>query len=227
MASWKKIGVCVVIAALSVMVALPAAAHITIAPNQAPADSYVKVDFRVPHGCDGSPTIGIGVQIPEGVTSVTPQVVPGWDITIVTETLAEPQMDGHGAPILERVSEVWWEGGPLADEHLQEFGMSLRLPDQPGDTLYFPVVQVCEEGEHAWIERPAPGQNPHELASPAPALVLLGEQADAAEPVVAAGAGSGGGDGETRGSAVLTYVALVLGAMGTLLGLLSLRRANA
>ncbi|MFS8797749.1 DUF1775 domain-containing protein [Synechococcus sp. R70.1] len=30
-------------------------AHVTVHPQEAPAGSYTKLTFRVPHGCDGSP----------------------------------------------------------------------------------------------------------------------------------------------------------------------------
>ena len=41
-----------------------------------------------------------------------------------------------------------------------------------GETLYFPVIQTCEEGEAAWIEIPAEGEDGEELESPAPSITL-------------------------------------------------------
>ena len=46
--------------------ALPAAAHVTLDQSTMPADSYLRVAIRVPHGCDGAATTGIRLQIPEG-----------------------------------------------------------------------------------------------------------------------------------------------------------------
>ena len=65
--------------------ALPAAAHITLDPPSAPAGSYVRAAFRVPHGCDGAATTGIRVQIPEGFRNVKPMPLAGWTLTTVTE----------------------------------------------------------------------------------------------------------------------------------------------
>src|SRR5690606_33630364 len=70
--------------AVAGMLAVPAmaAAHVTAAPTEAPADSYAHLDFSVPHGCEGSPPTRIAVQIPESVPSVTPQRNPFWDLKV-------------------------------------------------------------------------------------------------------------------------------------------------
>jgi periplasmic copper chaperone A len=152
--------------------ALPAFAHITLEQRQAPADSYYKATLGVSHGCKGSPTQRIRVRIPEGVTSVKPQPKPGWKLEVTRAKLATPLDDGHGGKILEVVAEVSWSGGSLADEHFDEFKMVTRLPDRPGATLYFAVVQECAQGAHRWIEIPEPGKSSREYKEPAPALLL-------------------------------------------------------
>lgn len=48
----------------------------------------------------------------------------------------------------------------------------MKLPDRPGTTLYFPVVQTCAHGKTAWTQIPAPGQSGHELEHPAPSVTL-------------------------------------------------------
>lgn len=50
--------------------------------------------------------------------------------------------------------------------------MSLRLPDTPGETLYFPAVQECEQGAERWIEVPADGRSEDDLDHPAPRILL-------------------------------------------------------
>ncbi len=149
-----------------------AQAHATLETQQAPANSYYKAVLRAPHGCNGSPTIAVKVRIPDGVTGVKPQPKPGWEVEIVSEELAEPVTDSHGNTISTRVSEIHWTGGRLLDEHYDEFVMRVRLPDTPGETLYFATVQECEEGVDRWIEIPAEGQSVHDLAYPAPRVTL-------------------------------------------------------
>ena len=60
----------------------PAAAHATLERTEAPADSYYIAVIRVPHGCKGSPTLKVRVQIPDGVMGVKPQPKPGWQLAI-------------------------------------------------------------------------------------------------------------------------------------------------
>ena len=79
----------------------------------------------------------------------------------------------HGKVVSERVSEVRWSGGRLADDNYEEFLVQVRLPDRPGDTLYFPTVQQCETGVHRWIEIPAAGKTRADYKEPAPQLKLL------------------------------------------------------
>ena len=149
-----------------------ASAHVTLEGRQAPADSYYKAVLNVPHGCKESPTVRIRVRIPEGVISVKPQPKQGWKLAITRVKLAKPIDAGHGLTITETVSEVSWSGGELANEHFDEFRFTMKLPDRPGATLYFPVVQDCRDGVHRWIEVPDRGKTAEELKEPAPALRL-------------------------------------------------------
>jgi uncharacterized protein YcnI len=164
------------LAAFALATALPAAAHITLERTQAPADSYYKAVLRAPHGCKGSPTVRIRVRIPEGVTGVKPQPKPGWKLEITRVKLATPLDDGHGNKIVETVGEVAWSGGPLPDEQFEEFALMTKLPNRPGATLYFPVVQECTQGAHRWIEVPQAGKSSADYQEPAPALQLTPQQ---------------------------------------------------
>lgn len=147
-------------------------AHVTLEQSEAAADSYYKAVLRAPHGCKGSPTVSVRVRIPEGVTSVKPQPKLGWKLNIAHVKLATPLDDGHGGKITETVGEVSWSGSRLLDEHFDEFSMMVKLPNAPGATLYFAVVQECEQGAHRWIEIPEPGKSARDYREPAPALRL-------------------------------------------------------
>jgi uncharacterized protein YcnI len=157
---------------LGAALAPPAAAHVSLETAEAPAGSYYKAVLGVPHGCKGSPTVRLRVRLPEGVTGVKPQPKPGWQLEITREKLATPIDAGHGRTITETVSEVSWSGGELADVHFDEFRLVMKLPDRPGATLYFPVVQECREGVHRWIGIPAKGKAAEDIEEPAPALRL-------------------------------------------------------
>jgi uncharacterized protein YcnI len=150
----------------------PAHGHATLDRNEAPADSFFNAFINVPHGCEGSATLKVRVRIPDGVIGVKPQPKPGWELTIRKEKLATPLAEGHGRTISETVAEVTWTG-KLADENFDQFGIHMKLPDRPGETLYFPTVQECERGVHRWIEIPAAGNTRGDYKEPAPFLKLL------------------------------------------------------
>jgi uncharacterized protein YcnI len=147
-------------------------AHVTANPNEGTAETFFQTSFRVPHGCGGSPTVAIRVKIPDGVTSVKPQMKPGWRIDITMRKLDKPIDVGHGRTVTETVAEVAWRGGPLPDAYYDDFGLQMRLPAQQRETLWFPTVQECESGVTRWIEIPAGGQKWNDLREPAPFVTL-------------------------------------------------------
>jgi periplasmic copper chaperone A len=158
-------------AALSAMLP-PAFAHTIADPNEGVAGAYLRTAFRVTHGCKGSPTVAVTIRIPEAVVQAKPMPKPGWTIEIKTRPLDPPVDSGHGFKIRSAVTEVTWRGGPLDNAHFDEFVVSLRLPDGPAQTLYFPTTQICEQGRNEWTEIPKEGQRWHELPGPAPFILL-------------------------------------------------------
>lgn len=152
----------------------PVAAHVTIDAREAAAGTTLRAAFRVPHGCDGSAMVRMRIRIPDGVTNVKPMPKAGWELSTVKAQTAPPVAAGHGTAGTEGVREVIWSGGRLLDEHYDEFVVRFALPDRPGTTLAFPVVQECEGGKVArWIEVPADGQKADDLREPAPLLRLV------------------------------------------------------
>ncbi len=150
------------------LLAFGARAHIVLEQKSAPAASYYKATFMVGHGCGGTATTGISVSIPDGVVNVKPMPKSGWQVQTRVETLAKPYQL-HGKTFTESVTQVTWSGGALADANYDEFVMLTRLPDTSG-TLYFKVVQTCEQGETRWEEIPATGKSTRDYKSPAAVL---------------------------------------------------------
>lgn len=153
-----------------------ASAHVTVQPAEADAGKYSQIAFTVPHGCAGSATVALRVKMPDGVSSVKPQMKPGWTVEIRKKKLDAPLQTSHGRTVTETVDEVSWRGGPLPDDLFDTFGLVMKLPDTPGKPLYFPAVQECEQGVTRWIEIPAAGQAPAALHEPAPAVRLRSGQ---------------------------------------------------
>jgi uncharacterized protein YcnI/copper(I)-binding protein len=160
-------------------------AHVTFETREARAGTSYKAVLRVPHGCDGSATLKLRAQIPEGVIAVKPMPKAGWQIETVKGAYARSYPYFHGQQLSEGVKEITWSGGKLPDEHYDEFVFASFLAGdlRPGP-LYIPVTQECEKGEARWIEIPARGQDAHALKAPAPAVIILAQQAGQ-------GAGSG------------------------------------
>lgn len=160
-------------AMLALLAVSPASAHVGLTADTTAAGSTAILTFGFGHGCGESPTTEISIQIPEEFNSVTPVLAPGWDIEIEKEDLATPIAGAHG-DITERTTTVTF----TADESVPNgiYGMvSLRmsLPEELADqTIFFPVIQSCEEGEHAWIEIPQEGEDADSLESPAPSITI-------------------------------------------------------
>jgi len=153
-------------------IAYPVLGHVTSQPETGTAGSYFNLTFTVPHGCDGSPTVSLRIRVPEGVTGVKPQMKAGWNVTIKMRKLDPPMKGERGQTITETVDEVDWRGGPLPANLYDTFGLAMKLPENAGQTLYFPAVQECEKGANRWIQIPAAGQSRKDLREPAPALKL-------------------------------------------------------
>jgi uncharacterized protein YcnI len=152
------------------VIASAAQAHVTLENQQATIGSTYKATFRVPHGCEGSATIRVRVQIPAGVTGVKPMPKPGWTLETVVDKDAKSSGEHGASPVIKEVS---WSGGKLLDAHYDEFVLRGTLSDalKPG-MLYFPFVQDCEQGVERWIEIPAEGKSAGDTKKPAPGLKL-------------------------------------------------------
>jgi uncharacterized protein YcnI len=156
------------------VLAPPAFAHVSLDPSQAIAGGTLRAALRVPHGCGGAATQRLTVSLPDNVVSARPMPKPGWRLTTTRRALEVPVSNGHGGMITDVVATISWEGGPLPDEHYDEFILLLRLPDRPGETLWLPVVQHCTGGAiAAWAEVPEAGRRVTDYRHPAASLRLL------------------------------------------------------
>lgn len=195
--------------ALALAPAVAASAHVSATATSTVAGSYSVLTFAVPHGCEGSPTLVVEIEVPEGILSVTPTVKSDWAVEKRMTDLAEPVDGGHGT-ITERVSSVVYTalGDGLADGYRDTFDVQVQLPQgEAGDVVAFPVTQHCVEGTAAWAGEDAPSVT---LTAAAPETGSAG--AVASGDALARGIGVGG---------------LVVGAVGIVLALTARRDAKA
>lgn len=170
-------------ATLSLAIAAPASAHVGIVDGDAVhgGGHGSVITLRVGHGCDGAATDTIEVRIPDGVTGVRPEWVPGWTIETEPRAAAEPSAAADPSAGHESGAEVGvvrWSGGPVPDSQYADLRLMAVFPETPG-TLWFPVIQRCGDLETAWIQVPAEGQSEDDLDHPAASVTVVeGEDHD-------------------------------------------------
>ena len=222
-------------AAIALSLVAPASAHVTATPSSATAGSSTVVTFSVGHGCEGSPTTKIEIQVPESVLSVTATRNPYYEVESTIVELDEPVTDSHGNEVTERTASIAYTATtPLPDGQRDTFQLSFTVPDAEGEVLAFPTIQTCQKGETAWTEVPAEGQDPHELESPAPSFEVLpasggddhdgdaADDADASEEPHAVEATD-----TEDGDSALGWIGLAAGVLGLAAGGLALTRTRA
>jgi uncharacterized protein YcnI len=220
-------------AVLVTLGSVTAAAHVTITPSTTAAGATAVLRLEIPHGCEGSATTAVAVRMPEGVADVTASGTDRWTVDQAPDAL------------------TWTTDEPLPDGEHAEVELTLRLPDDAGATLVFPVIQKCEDGEAAWTEVAEHGEGAEhaegdehgagheELDRPAPVLVVTaGDNAGkvAADADAAAADGSSSREPEPASATgraadrdpLITYGAAGVLAAGILAGgaVLLRRRRN-
>lgn len=151
-----------------------AAAHVTLEEPAAVAGSGYKATLRVGHGCEGTATHTLRVQIPPGFRGAKPMPKPGWTLQVRRAPLAQPY-ESHGRRVTEDVVEIVWKAASreawLDDAHYDEFVLRGRTPEQPGP-IWFKVQQLCEKGQWDWSETPADPKSTDRRGLKAPAALL-------------------------------------------------------
>jgi len=200
-------------AALALAAPLAANAHVGVTPSDTAAGSYSVLTFAFSHGCDGSPTTALTFDLPEEIESVSPTLHPNWTI--------EKVADG------DRTAQVVYTAiTPVEDGYRDTIELSVLLPeDAVGETLAFPVLQSCAEGETNWNQLAEDGGE--EPESPAPTIVVTEASGDGhGHGASAEGAGAGHDDDATHDEAAsdaadtssADLVARILGIGGLVVG---------
>ncbi|MFE9459743.1 YcnI family protein [Streptomyces californicus] len=170
-----------VAASTVLLIAGPAAAHVSVQPvGEAAKGGYATLNFKVPNERDQASTVKLEVNFPADhpLSSVTPQAVPGWKISIDKSKLDKP-LEVHGKKITEAVSKVTWtaDDSEIAPGYFQQFPVSVGALPEDADQLVFKAIQTYDNKEVVrWIEEPkAGGEEPE---SPAPVLKLTAASED-------------------------------------------------
>ena len=204
-------------AALVVVLASPAAAHVTVQPNEGVIDTFSRFVVRVPTERD-VPTTEITVEFPP-LASVSFEPKDGWEREVEMTELDEP-IEAFGQEITETVGKVTWSGGRIGPGEFLEFGFSAKMPDGE-ETMTFDAIQTYTGGEVVrWTgapdsETPAASLTTYDLGleEGQGELAALAElRGGAAEPD-----GDAGDDGGTGTATILSGLALVVAMIALVL----------
>ena len=145
------------VAALTLVIAAPASAHVTVSSANAAQGGYSKVTFRVPNESDTASTTKLEVNLPiqaAPVASVSVRPVPGWTAVTEKAKLDKP-LEAHGTQITEAISKITWTASAdaaIKPGQFQEFDVSLG-PLPKVDQIVFKALQTYSDGEIVrWIE---------------------------------------------------------------------------
>ncbi|MEV7172850.1 YcnI family protein [Streptomyces sp. NPDC093224] len=153
-------------------------AHVGVQPGEAAKGGYATINFKVPNERDNASTTQLEVNFPtdQPLTSVMPQDVPGWTVTVEKSKLDKP-LTVHGKQINEAVTKVTWTGGKIEPGKFQQFPLSVGKLPENADQMVFKSIQTYDNGEVVrWIEEPVAGAA--EPQNPAPVLKLTAPQGD-------------------------------------------------
>jgi uncharacterized protein YcnI len=215
----------------AMLLATSAGAHVTVQPPEAEQGGFAKLAFRVPNERPDSATVELRVQLPQDhpFTSVSVKPKQGWTAEVTERTLDTP-LDNHGETVTEVASEITWTGGRIEPGQFDEFEISVGRMPTDTDVLYFPAIQVYDDGEEvSWIELPAAGGE--EPENPAPALTLTpssgdehGGAASASNASATNGEESAGAsdDHDSDSSNGLAIAALIVGGIAIVLSIVAL-----
>jgi uncharacterized protein YcnI len=114
-------------------ISAPAFGHVE-AEGSTDAGGTTTVTFSFTHGCVESPTTSLRIQLPSNATNVQAESPSGWTAAVSG-------------------GELIWTGGSIANDAKGEFVATMNLAGSNGDTVFFPTIQGCVQGEDAWIDK--------------------------------------------------------------------------
>lgn len=144
-----------------------AQAHISIVSGTALSNTTQEISFGVGHGCEGSDTTKVEIEIPAGVTSVRPSL----------NAFGQADVETNAAGAVVAVSWTKSESAVLpADTQYYKLTVRMKVPDQPFNVIYFPAKQTCTsaDGKVTVVDWASTDQNEVEGGpEPAPALYVV------------------------------------------------------
>ena len=148
-----------------------AQAHISVVSGPGYANSTQEISFGVGHGCAGSDTYSVKIDIPVGVTSVRAETNTFGKVTVQRDASLN-------------VTSVTWQKADAdvlpSDDNYYKLVLRLKVPNAPFTSVYFPTHQTCRTAEGTllpvvdWVATtPTMSEDAGAQAEPAPVLLIL------------------------------------------------------
>ncbi|HEX3909754.1 MAG TPA: YcnI family protein [Solirubrobacteraceae bacterium] len=247
----KAVKIAPLVTAAVLLVSVPAEAHVSVHPNTVPAGAFATLDVRVPGEQAGAHVTKVDLLLPPGFTEVDYENVPGWSVRTVERKLAKP-IEDDGEKIESEIAQLVWSWtGPLGrvdDGEFVQFPLSVAIPDEDaGKALEFRTVQTYSNGEAVhWIDPSLDAEHPspriNVTAKGGVVADVAGQEAGptagqggaTASSTTSGGAGQGSSEGAAAGAVTssggaskgLATAALIVGALGLLIGLIAVARTR-
>lgn len=161
MKSIKQFAVPSVLAAgvVSLVLGQSAFAHVVVKPAEVATASYQTFTVNVPNEKD-NPTTEVKLDIPKGLTNLTPTVKPGWTI--------EREMED------EMVTSVTWSGGEIGEGLRDEFTFSAKTPDEAGELRWDAYQTYDDDSTVAWdLDESESGHSHDDFSAEGPASMTV------------------------------------------------------
>jgi uncharacterized protein YcnI len=140
-------------------------AHVSVASGYGFANTSQEITFGVGHGCSGSDTYSVRIEIPAGVTSVRAE----------TSDFGRATVEKDAA---QNVVAVHWQKADAdvvdSDANYYKLVLRLKVPNAPFTTITFPTHQTCRmpDGGLTTVDWVAVGETDGG-AEPAPQLKIV------------------------------------------------------
>lgn len=145
--SKKTVSLATAVCAFALSFSGVVSAHVVVNPTEATTATYQTFTVSVPVEKD-QPTVGLKLQIPQGVQFVTPTVKPGWTITT--------DKTGTGEDAV--VKSITWSEGAIGADLRDEFTFSAKTPDAASE-LRWKAYQTYQDGTVVSWDQPATGKD--------------------------------------------------------------------
>ncbi|KAI8878137.1 hypothetical protein K501DRAFT_259204 [Backusella circina FSU 941] len=151
-------------------------AHVHISPAYSEPGLAYSGGFSVPHGCNGSATTALTVNVDSSVTDFKPQEISNWTLSINYQDTTN-----------KTINNVTWSGGYLEANATLLFPVNFTTPkvdltNKQNETIYFPTIQNCVVGTNEWTLTGTESASTDPKAEAAPALAIVKNITEAMNP---------------------------------------------